>query len=49
MRAGMKFMRTAGYTHFGYVRNKDIMKQLNTKSIMEFGENYKAKWENHVL
>jgi hypothetical protein len=29
MKAEMKFMRTAGYTHLGYERNLNTMKELN--------------------
>jgi hypothetical protein len=43
--------RTAGYnfTSLGYGRNLDMMKELNTESIMEFVENYKSNCKKHIL
>jgi hypothetical protein len=49
MKAEVKFMRTAGYTHLDYKMNLNIMKKLNTPVTTEFPENCITNWKNHDL
>jgi hypothetical protein len=49
MAAEMKFLRkTAQYTLYDHKKNQDIIKELNTHSIIEKINKYKNKWIQHV-
>jgi hypothetical protein len=46
----VKFMsRTAGYTGLDYTKTLDVKKVLHTQRVMEFIDNYRCNWKNHVL
>jgi hypothetical protein len=48
--AEMKFMgRIAGYILTDYERNADIMKELDTKPVMNLIQTHGANWKRHVL
>jgi len=45
----MKYLRkTAQYTLYDHKKNQDIIKELNTQSIIEKINKYKNKWMQHV-
>jgi hypothetical protein len=47
--AEVKFLRkTAQYTLYDHKKNWDIIKELNTQSIIEKISKYKNKWMQHV-
>jgi hypothetical protein len=47
---GKRFiMPTAGYTCMDHKRNTEIMKELNTETIMNFLQTYRVNWKCYVL
>jgi hypothetical protein len=44
----IKFLRTAGYTKLDNKRNTEILRELKINSVLEYTDQYRNNWKQHV-